>query len=144
MKALSIQHPWASLIINGYKRVENRTRSTKYRGPVLIHAGKKIDDVAMVSVNRGYHPVVNARCNYQNMDFPIGGIIGQATIVDCVTELDDPYFVGPYGFILNNVKSLPLQPCHGMLGFFTPGADWTPPDYLNQNGSMLDAKRLGS
>lgn len=40
MKALTICQPWAHLIVTGEKRVENREWSTKYRGPLLIHAGK--------------------------------------------------------------------------------------------------------
>lgn len=38
MKALSIRQPWAWLIANGYKDIENRSWRTNYRGPVLIHA----------------------------------------------------------------------------------------------------------
>jgi hypothetical protein len=40
MNALSVCQPFASLIISGEKRVENRRWSTSYRGPLLIHAGK--------------------------------------------------------------------------------------------------------
>ena len=43
MKAISIRQPWAWLIVHGYKDVENRTWATKYRGPILIHAGKTLD-----------------------------------------------------------------------------------------------------
>lgn len=39
MKAISIHQPWAWLIVEGYKDIENRTWLTAYRGPVLIHAG---------------------------------------------------------------------------------------------------------
>jgi hypothetical protein len=42
MKALSIQQPWAWAIIHAGKRVENRTWSTRFRGPFFIHAGKTI------------------------------------------------------------------------------------------------------
>lgn len=38
MKAISIRQPWAWLIVNGFKDIENRSWRTKYRGPVLIHA----------------------------------------------------------------------------------------------------------
>lgn len=41
-KALSIQQPWASLIITGNKLVENRTWGTKWRGTLAIHAGLKV------------------------------------------------------------------------------------------------------
>lgn len=41
MKALSILQPWAWLITAGHKDIENRRWWTNYRGPFLIHAGKK-------------------------------------------------------------------------------------------------------
>ncbi len=40
MKALTICQPYAHLIAVGEKPVENRTWPTRYRGPLLIHAGK--------------------------------------------------------------------------------------------------------
>ncbi len=43
MKALSIRQPWAWLIANGYKDIENRSWRTNFRGEFLIHAGKKFD-----------------------------------------------------------------------------------------------------
>jgi len=39
-KALSVCQPWACAIIHGPKRIENRTRYTHHRGPLLIHASK--------------------------------------------------------------------------------------------------------
>jgi hypothetical protein len=39
MKALTISQPYASLIADGTKWVENRRWSTSYRGPLAIHAG---------------------------------------------------------------------------------------------------------
>ena len=118
MKALSIRQPWAWLIVNGYKPVENRSWPTKYRGPVLIHAAKGMTRgeyseamaVALRAGMRTYFP------RFEEMKR--GGIIGQATIVDCVTEHDSPYFFGPYGFVLEDAKPLPFQPVLGKLGFF--------------------------
>src|SRR5215472_1457845 len=43
MKALSVRQPWAWLIVNGYKPVENRNWLTKFRGRLLIHAGQRFD-----------------------------------------------------------------------------------------------------
>ena len=40
MKALTVRQPWASLIAMGVKRLETRSWSTTYRGPLMIHAGK--------------------------------------------------------------------------------------------------------
>lgn len=42
MKALSITQPWATLIAQGHKRIETRSWSTNYRGPLVIHAGKSL------------------------------------------------------------------------------------------------------
>ncbi len=41
MKALSIQNPWAQLIADGFKRIEVRTWSTDYRGPLLICSSRR-------------------------------------------------------------------------------------------------------
>lgn len=41
MKALTLWQPWASLVALGEKRVETRCWSTKYRGPIAIHAAAK-------------------------------------------------------------------------------------------------------
>ena len=42
MKVLSVQQPWASLIVAGIKDVENRTWKPKEMpGRILIHASKK-------------------------------------------------------------------------------------------------------
>lgn len=38
MKALTIWQPWASLLAYGAKKYETRSWSTKYRGPIAIHA----------------------------------------------------------------------------------------------------------
>jgi hypothetical protein len=38
VKALSIRQPWAWLIANGHKDIENRSWNTNYRGAFLIHA----------------------------------------------------------------------------------------------------------
>lgn len=43
MKVLTIKEPWATLIIEGYKKYEFRSWKTNYRGKILIHAGKSID-----------------------------------------------------------------------------------------------------
>lgn len=40
IKAITISQPFAKLIANGAKFVENRSWSTEFRGPLAIHAGK--------------------------------------------------------------------------------------------------------
>lgn len=41
MKALTVKQPWASLIVHGGKDVENRSWTTRYRGPIAIHAAAR-------------------------------------------------------------------------------------------------------
>ncbi|MBI2048185.1 MAG: hypothetical protein HYT27_03520 [Parcubacteria group bacterium] len=50
MRALTISQPWAGLIVGSFSKSHGLLRSTevrkwttKYRGPLLIHAGSKID-----------------------------------------------------------------------------------------------------
>ena len=72
MKALTIKEPWASLIINGYKKYEFRSWKTKYRGKILIHAGMSLEKDAA------------KRFSKYNLEYYKGAIIGEATITDCI------------------------------------------------------------
>ena len=40
MRGLTLTQPWASLVAIGAKRIETRSWSTNYRGPIAIHAAK--------------------------------------------------------------------------------------------------------
>lgn len=114
MRALSIQQPWAWLIVNGYKDVENRTWSSGYRGPVLIHAGRRpAPDFSRACEVAKYLCGVRPPAELQ-----YGGIVGIATITDCVTSDTSPWFGGPYGFRLRDARPLPFVACKGALGFF--------------------------
>lgn len=73
MKVLTIKQPWATLIMQGNKRFEFRSWQTKYRGDLLIHAGKSIDKEAMKRLEK-----------YLPKEIPIGKILGKVTLVDCV------------------------------------------------------------
>jgi hypothetical protein len=42
MKAISLWQPWASAIAMGSKRIETRSWGTTYRGPLAIHAAKRV------------------------------------------------------------------------------------------------------
>ena len=105
--ALSIRQPWANRILHDGKDVENRDWPTRFRGPVLIHTGKRPD---------------GALCRAE-ADLPLGGIVGVVEIVDCVTSMDSRWFYGPYGFVLRNPRPLAFVSCRGRLGFFRPEID---------------------
>lgn len=122
--ALSIRQPWAWAILNAGKDVENRDWSTRFRGPVCIHASK--------GMTKGeYQSFVDtcfvARRAMKSADYvhipdfdelPRGGIIGTAEITGCVETSASPWFFGRYGFTLANVQRVYFIPCNGALGFF--------------------------
>mgnify|MGYP004573603869 FL=1 len=108
MKVLTIKQPWATLIMEGYKRFEFRSWKTKYRGDLLIHAGKGVDKEAMRRLAK-----------YIPEDMPTGKILGKVTLIDCIKcdenfkevclkENKDVYakstFVERYAWQLVNVK----------------------------------------
>lgn len=115
MKALSIKQPWAWLIVAGYKRIENRTWTTSHRGPLAIHAGKSFDVEGWLWVRENFpqiqmpHPDNHIR----------GAIVGTATLSGVVTRSDDPWFCGPYGWMLSSPQPL-MTPIvlRGQLGLF--------------------------
>lgn len=124
MKTITIKQPYASLIAAGIKKYEFRTWKSKYRGKLLIHAGKGIDKKAMEKFK-----------NY-NLEYPSGCIIAICDMVDCV-KIDeetremllkenelvygktamDKSFDG-YGFRLENVKMIEEIPVKGALSFW--------------------------
>lgn len=122
MKALTIKQPWASLIIEGYKKYEFRSWKTNYRGKILIHAGLSLEKD------------VQERFKDYNLDYKLGYIIGEVEIVDCIlVDKDfnqslrniDPIVYGRsnhvenYAWKLENIKKYdnPI-PCKGKLSLW--------------------------
>jgi len=115
-RALSIRQPWAWLIAHGFKDVENRSWLARVRGLVLIHAPKTFDAEGYAWVREAFPNIPLPRM----VEFERGGVVGRATLVDCVSESESPWFFGPYGFVFADAVPLELTPCRGHLGFFTP------------------------
>ncbi len=119
MKTLTMKQPWASLIMSGEKRVENRTWATKHRGPLLIHASQRYDKAGAELLDRlGIDYLGRA-------DAPRGVILGQVDLVDVVDTrpgikrqqtfqemgnennlADDPLALGPVCWIVTDPKPL--------------------------------------
>jgi len=73
MRALAVRQPWASLIIEGLKTIEVRSKPTKLRERVAIYASK-----AMQATLEGEHgPDYNSRILLTGM------ILGTVEIVAC-------------------------------------------------------------
>jgi len=76
MKALTVKQPWAWAIIHGGKDVENRSRPTKHRGRLYIHAGKGWADEAIDTIGIQSLP--------DSFDeFLAGMVIGTVDVTDC-------------------------------------------------------------
>lgn len=127
MIALSIRQPFAFLIVNGFKTIENRSWLTNYRGEFLIHAGKKLTpadyDAAMLFVEAFVDPALVRQVPGMD-ELQLGGVVGVAKLVDCVTDSPSPWFTGGaangggYGFVLQDAMPMPFLPWKGRQGFF--------------------------
>ena len=109
MKVITIKQPWASLIAEGIKEYEFRTWKTKYRGEILIHAGKGVDKKAMKEFE------------HLNLNYPSGCIIAKAVLTDTIKVdnsfrkqhnekvyagvINDKSFDG-YAFKLENIEKI--------------------------------------
>lgn len=124
MKTITIKQPYATLIAEGLKEYEFRTWKTKYRGDILIHAGKGIDKQAM------------KKYEYLNLEYPQGCIIAKATLTDCIwidkdarkmlkeknaniyeNIINHTEWEG-YGFQLKNIQKINPIPVNGKLSFW--------------------------
>lgn len=122
MKVLTIREPWASLIINGYKKYEFRSWKTNYRGKILIHTSQKIEK-EMLSRFKDY-----------NLNCVGGSIIGEAELTDCILvdeefnqnlrKIDNVVYgksnhVEKYAWKLENIKKYDKPiPMKGKLGLW--------------------------
>jgi hypothetical protein len=108
MKAISVKQPWASLIVNGVKDIENRTWKCpeKYIGQrVLIHASAEKQSVVKVLSNE-QKEVVKASELWAQCVFPdLGAIIGSVEIVDCVVNHSSIWAEKTYQFELEDELS---------------------------------------
>ena len=123
--ALSIRQPWASLILLAGKDIENRNWATGVRGPILIHAAKRMTRTEYIDamnfakrhVRQDLLPLL-ASDVFRFDNLPRGGIIGSSILRDCVGQCGSPWFQGEFGFLLGGHKLLRFHPCKGQLGFF--------------------------
>lgn len=129
MKALSVQQPWASLLLgiappfaspygrpHGRKDMENRTWNTTYRGDLVIHAGQKMDRGPLAMY---FAPEVQDQ-------FPTGGALGLIRLVDvldpaveCRSKWAEP---GCFHWRMDFPRPFAVPvPMRGRLGFFEVG-----------------------
>src|ERR1039457_2100345 len=126
MKVIVIRQPWAWLIVHGFKDIENRTWTTRYRCTLLIQASAGLPTRHNVEEARRF---ARKRGVELPEDFELGGIVGMAQLEDCVTRSRSKWFEGPVGWVLSRPKRLKFIPLKGRLGLFDP-----PPKVTRQLG----------
>ena len=108
MKAITVKQPWASLIAYGEKKIEHRTWSTDYRGPLLICAGAE-------------------RFADDDLVFPHGVAVAVVTLADCrsFTAADmepaciDGKTLQGFAWVLKGAREIIPFPVRGQLRLFT-------------------------
>ena len=83
MKAITIQQPFASLIIAGIKTLETRSWPTLHRGPLAIHVGRA-STLPEEIVLAGYRLLKAIGITTADAIMLSGKIIGQVTVTDCL------------------------------------------------------------
>lgn len=137
--ALSLYQPYAWLVANGHKLLENRPWSTTFRGRFLVHAGKRpvtprggganLSYLHAASLMRRFAPGVTLP---SESDLDYGGIVGSAEVCGVIkpclgqNDSDDKtckcgaewHFGRQHGLLLRNAKPLPFRSLRGMQRFF--------------------------
>lgn len=110
VRALSVRQPWAHAILHLGKDVENRSRRTRYRGPVLIQVALRVD-----------------RVDAENLDLDAdklkrGVILGVVDIVDCVRNHRSKWAdKGAWHWVLANPRAFRTpSSAREHSGFFVP------------------------
>jgi hypothetical protein len=119
MKALSIRPPWAWAIIHGGKDVENRSRPTRFRGRLLVHASLALhahDFEQAATALRAADP----RAIVPSVDeFARGGIIGSVELVDVADRHDSAWYApGAFAWILRKPRPMEFFPYRGRRSWF--------------------------
>jgi len=112
----------------GWKTIETRHWSARHRGPLLIHAAKKVITWPTMDMQIAFEGVA-----FQPGDLPLGALLCKVDLVDCkkVTMHSRPeglerimgdYTLGRYMWITENLQVFDPIPYRGRQGFFdVPG-----------------------
>ena len=123
-RALSVRQPWAWLIVNGYKDIENRS----WEPPkdvlgkrLLIHAGRAVvEDADYVEFKNTCkkHKIVNYPKSPENFDY--GAVIGSVTVEGfAMNSSSDWASEGSVHWMLKGAKKMKPKIARGQLGIFS-------------------------
>lgn len=86
MKTITLTQPWATLVAIGAKKIETRSWSTAYRGPLAIHAAKGLVGIGgksglyEIRAQEPFHLALEAAGYYQFDDLPLGAVIATCNL----------------------------------------------------------------
>lgn len=131
MRALSLSRPWTTLVLRHGKDVENRTWTTSYRGPLVVHGAKSYDRRAE---SWAIYALGRSPLSGYERDEPTG-LLGIVELVSVCTRAIDgegrECDCGPWAMpeqahwrLANPQPFTEPVPCGGRLGL------WTVPDGL--------------
>lgn len=115
IRGLTLWQPMAWAISDFSKRIENRPWPP-WKGVthVAIHAGRRYDRDHAAQIREVFGVEVPGP-----NDLPRGAIVAVARLAGLVEVSEDPWFSGPYGWVLDDVEKLPESiPCKGALGLW--------------------------
>jgi hypothetical protein len=115
MKVLSLLQPWATLVVNGHKKIETRSWNAKHRGPLLVHASKKLSG-EQIRLGQKFNMLHGAGLGFID-DLPVGQIIG---IVDLIHVVQSEYCFKDNEFIVDNC-TWKLTESERAFGDYSPG-----------------------
>lgn len=124
IRGLTLYQPMAWAISDFTKRIENRSWKP-WAGVthLAIHAGMKFHQDHVDQILEVFGREVPPKD-----ELPYGRIVAVARLAGYVEASDDPWFSGPYGWLLEDVRKLvePIR-CKGSLGL------WKLPGDLDQH-----------
>jgi len=159
MRALSLTEPWATLMAIGAKKIETRSWSTTYRGPLAIHVAKSYPpECRHLCTHAPFRSALSSAPGDASLyealaagTAPRGAIVAVADLVDCFStdptnplnemmrRLREPefsfgnYSPGRFGFVTTNLRRLATPvPARGALQIWT-----VPPDIARQVEEQL-------
>ncbi len=96
--AITIQQPWTNFVLAGIKTLDNRKWLCKYKGVLLIHAGKKFDkdwrkkfsSVAGLYQAESYLTKLSIG-SFGLIQYPTGGVIGAVIMTGCDHINNNPW-----------------------------------------------------
>lgn len=101
IRGLTLWQPWAWAICYAGKRIENRTWAPPAQlTHVAIHAGMKYDTRSAEAIRALGHEVPGRG------DIASRAIVAVARVVATTDASDDPWFAGPLGWVLEDVRVL--------------------------------------